>query len=340
MPTRRFVLWMLLLASAVAATLLFSLGVGAVFIPPGRVLAALLQPQAPGVSHADVVIVRDLRLARALLAALVGGGLAAAGAALQGLFRNPLADPFVVGASSGASLGATLAITLGLNWRVAALGAVPLAAFAGALLAVFLVYAIAQVGGRASAFTLLLAGAALGTILSAVVSLAMLLRNETLHEVFAWLMGGFSGRSWVELEASGPFVVVGVAGLWFMARPLDALACGEETAMTLGLPLSRARGALVAAASLATAGAVAAGGVISFVGLVAPHIARLLFGTAHSRLIPASILIGMLLLLVADDLARTVVAPMELPVGLLTSSLGGIFFLVLLKSRRGELAGG
>lgn len=340
MSTRRFVLWMLLLASVVAVALLFSLGVGAVPIPPGRVLAVLFRVQAPGVSHGDIVIVRDLRLARALLAALVGGGLSAAGAALQGLFRNPLADPFVVGASSGASLGATLAIALGLNWRVLGLGAVPAAAFGGALLAVFLVYSIAQVGGRGSAFTLLLAGAALGTILSAVVSLVMLLKNEALHQVFGWLMGGFSGRSWAELEASGPFVAAGVVGLWLMARPLDALACGEETAMTLGLPLSRARGALVAAASLATAGAVSAGGVISFVGLVAPHIARLLFGTSHSRLIPASILIGMLLLLAADDLARTVMAPMELPVGLLTSSLGGVFFLALLKSRRGELAGG
>jgi len=339
MNNRRFVICMLGLLVLLLAALVLSLGMGAVYVPPRRVLNALLNPLAPDVSPTDVAIVRELRLARVLLAALIGAGLAVSGTTFQGLFRNPLADPFIVGASGGASLGATLAITLGLNWRFAGFGPVPLAAFAGALLAVFVVYSVAQVGGRSSATGLLLAGAALSTLLSAAVSLLMLLNDETLHEVFTWIMGGLSGRSWPHLQSSGPYLLVGLVTLWLMARPLDALACGEEMARSLGLSLTVTRGAIVGAASLATAAAVAAGGIIGFVGLVAPHIARLLFGAAHHRMIPASALIGALLLLLADDLARTAIAPVELPVGIVTSLLGGTFFLYLLKTRQRELQG-
>jgi iron complex transport system permease protein len=338
MSNRRFVICMLGLLVLLLAALVLSLGVGAVYVPPRQVLHALLG--SPDARPTDVAIVRDLRLARVLLAALIGAGLSVSGAAFQGLFRNPLADPFVVGASGGAALGATLAIVLGLNWRFAGFGPVPLAAFAGALLAVFVVYNVAQVGGQTTAIALLLAGAALSTLLSAMVSLLMLLSDETLHEVFTWVMGGLSGRSWPHLWSSGPYLLAGVALLWLAARPLDALACGEETAQSLGLSLTYARGIVVGAASLATAAAVAAGGVIGFVGLVAPHIARLLFGATHRRVIPASALIGMLLLLLADDLARTAIAPVELPVGVVTSLLGGTFFLYLLKARQRELRGG
>ena len=338
MSNRRFVICMLGLLVLLLAALVLSLGVGAVYVPPRQVLHALLG--SPDARPTDVAIVRDLRLARVLLAALIGAGLSVSGAAFQGLFRNPLADPFVVGASGGAALGATLAIVLGLNWRFAGFGPVPLAAFAGALLAVFVVYSVAQVGGQTTAIALLLAGAALSTLLSAMVSLLMLLSDETLHEVFTWVMGGLSGRSWPHVWSSGPYLLAGVALLWLAARPLDALACGEETAQSLGLSLTYARGIVVGAASLATAAAVAAGGVIGFVGLVAPHIARLLFGATHRRVIPASALIGMLLLLLADDLARTAIAPVELPVGVVTSLLGGTFFLYLLKTRQRELRGG
>jgi len=315
---------------------------GAVSLTPNRVLSVLVAhtPWGSPVDATDATIVWDLRLARALLAALIGAGLAAAGAAFQGLFRNPLADPFVVGASGGAALGATLAITAGLRLTGAGFGPVPLAAFLGALLAVAIVYTVAEAGGHASAIALLLAGAALSTLLSALVSLLMLLNDRALLEVFAWLMGGLSGRSWPHLRASGPYLLVGLGALWLLARPLDALASGEETAQSLGLPLPRARGAVVASASLTTAAAVAVGGIIGFVGLIAPHIARLLFGADHRRLIPASALLGALLLLLADDLARTVLAPVELPVGIITALLGGPFFLYLLKIRQRELGGG
>lgn len=327
---------LLLLCAGLLAAMVLSIGVGAVALPPQTVLRALFQPAAADVSPATLAIVWDLRLARVLLAALVGAGLAAAGAAFQGLFRNPLADPFVIGASGGAALGATVAIVAGLRWEGEqfAISMVPIAAFAGALLAVLLVYSIAESSGAAPVVALLLAGAALSTLLSAIVSLLMLLNDRALHEIFAWLLGGLSGRSWPHLWVSGPLLLLGSGALWFLARPLDALSCGEETAQSLGLPLVHARTAIVAAASLTTAAAVAASGIVGFVGLIAPHIARMLFGANHARLIPASALTGALLFVLADSLARTIVAPIELPVGIITALLGGPFFLYLLKTRR------
>ena len=318
----------LLLGLLVLASIV-SVAVGAVVLPLPRVLRALLQPRAVGVQATDATIVWDIRLGRVLLAALIGAGLAVSGTALQGLFRNPLADPFVIGASSGAALGATLAIVSGF-------GPVSLVAFVGALLAVTAAYSIAEIGGVVPATALLLAGAALNTFLSAIVALVMLFNEQSAYAVLNWLLGGLSGRSWSQLSASLPYMAIGLSVLWLLARPLDALAFGDETAQSLGLPLGRARGVIVAAASLTTAAAVAAGGTIGFVGLIAPHAARLLVGAEHARLIPASALIGALLLLVADDVARTALAPLELPAGVLTAALGGPFFLYLLKTRQSD----
>jgi len=318
-----------LLLGVLVLVSIVSVAVGAVVLPLPRVVRALLQPQAPGVEATDVTIVWDIRLGRVLLAALIGAGLAGSGTALQGLFRNPLADPFVIGASSGAALGATLAIVSGF-------GAVALMAFVGALLAVTAAYSIAEMGGVVPATALLLAGAALNTFLSAIVSLVMLFNEQSAYAVLNWLLGGLSGRSWAQLWASLPYMAIGLSVLWLLARPLDALAFGDETAQSLGLSLGRARGIIVAAASLTTAAAVAAGGTIGFVGLIAPHAARLLVGAEHARLIPASALLGALLLLVADDVARTALAPLELPAGVLTAALGGPFFLYLLKTRQGD----
>lgn len=318
------------LAGLLVLAIIISVSVGAVGLSLPRVVQALLQPQAVGVDATDATIVWDIRLGRVLLAALIGAGLAVSGTALQGLFRNPLADPFVIGASSGAALGATLAIVTGF-------GPVSLAAFVGALLAVAAAYSIAEIGGVVPATALLLAGAALNTFLSAIVSLVMLFNEQSAYAVLNWLLGGLSGRSWAQLWASLPYMGLGLGVLWVLARPLDALAFGDETARSLGLPLGRTRGVIVAAASLTTAAAVAAGGTIGFVGLVAPHAARLLVGADHARLIPASALLGALLLLLADDVARTALAPLELPAGVLTAALGGPFFLYLLKTRQGHV---
>jgi iron complex transport system permease protein len=324
---------MLLLSAALLAAVVLSLGMGAVALPPGRVLGALLDRANPALRPADVAIVWHLRLARALLVVLVGAGLAGAGSAFQGLFRNPLADPFVIGAAGGAALGATLVIVSG-SPSAGAVISVPLAAFAGALLAVVAVYTIAAASGGDATTSLLLAGATLSTILSAIVALLMLLNDRNLQEIFSWLLGGFSGRSWNHLALSGPLVAIGLAALWLLARPLDALACGEEGARSLGLPLTQARGAIVVSASLVTAAAVAASGIVGFVGLIAPHIARALVGAGHARLIPVAALVGALLLLLADSVARSVAAPLELPVGIITALVGGPCFLWLLGRGR------
>lgn len=316
------------LVALLAVGLIVSLGIGAVAIPPGQVIAALWSKlaAAPLAAAQEAIIVWDLRLPRALLAIAIGAGLAAAGAAYQAVFRNPLADPFVIGASGGAALGAAGAIITGR------LPVVP-AAFVGAVLAVVAVYLLAQTGGRPSAINLLLAGAALSTLLSAAVTLLMFLSDRALHEVFAWLMGGLAGRSWPHLAAAGPVILLSIAGLWALARPLDALTGGEEGAQSLGLNVARARFAVVAAATLATAAAVAAGGIIGFVGLIVPHAGRRLVGGSHAGLIPVSALTGGLLVLLADDLARTAVAPVELPVGVLMALIGAPFFLWLLKRK-------
>ncbi len=336
MTRKRYLSFMLALSAILLLVMLASLAVGSVRLPLGQVVAALTSGEADATSRA---IVWNLRLSRVILATLIGAGLATAGAAFQGLFRNPLADPYVVGASGGAALGATLAITAGLRISGAGLGPVPLAAFVGALAAVAIVYTVAEIGGMASAITMLLAGAALSTVLSALVTLVMTINDRSLHEIFGWILGGFSGRGWPHVQAVWFYLVGGSLAMWLLSRPLDALACGEETAQTLGLPLWQARTAIVGAATITTAAAVAAGGTIGFIGLIAPHVARMIVGSNHVRLIPASALVGALLLILADDFARTILAPVEIPVGVMTALLGGPFFLYLLKTRQRELGG-
>src|SRR5208337_2590152 len=320
-----------LLTAILIASAVLSLGVGAVSIPAGRVMRILLEPPVSGAGATDVTIVWELRLPRLLLAGLIGGGLGAAGAGYQGLFRNPLADPFVIGASSGSALGATLAIVAGLRESVFGMGAVSAAALLGSLLAVATAYGIASMGRQVSIPSLLLAGVAVSSFIGALVSLLMFLNDEKLLTIFSWLMGSLSGRGWPVLWTTAPLVLAGGLTVWLQSRSLDSLTFGEETAASLGLRLGRFRVLVVVAAG------VAAGGIIGFVGLVSPHVARLLVGARHVLLIPASGLLGALLLLLADDLARTISAPAELPVGVVTALLGSPFFLVLLKTQRREL---
>ena len=301
---------------------LLSLGMGAVSISLSDTLAAL---SGNPVKESHATILWDFRVARVLLVILCGSSLASAGSAFQGLFRNPLADPYIVGASGGAALGATLAVVFD---RTVPIG---VAGFLGALGAVLIVYAIAEASNFGSVVSLLLAGAAMSTMLSAIVSLLLLLSDEVLHEIFSWLMGGFSGRSWSHLTQASVAAFLGIAIILPMSRALDALSAGESSAEALGLDLRRARLLIVIGASLSTAAAVSASGIIGFVGLIAPHLARRLVGASHAVVIPASMLLGSILLLIADDLARTIAAPLELPVGVFTALLGGPFFLFLLR---------
>ena len=297
------------------------------------------------VSSTARVIILDLRLSRSVLAAVVGAALALSGTAFQGLFRNPLADPFVIGASSGAALGATVAIALRVVIPVAGLSSVAASAFAGSLLSVLLVYGLSSGGagssgmGRPPTVSLLLAGTALSSLLSGLVSFIMALRDSDLHQIFFWLLGGFGGSNWNNFRAILPYLLPGIAVLLILARPLDMLAFGEESAQSMGVPIELMRILTVVAASLTTAAAVSVSGIIGFIGLLAPHAARLIFGPSHRILMPAAALIGAIILVLADMFARTILAPVELPVGVLTSMLGAPFFLYLLRSKRERLGG-
>ena len=324
------------LIALLGGVLVLSLGFGAVGVSPGRIWALLTDPGAAASSEGTILW--QLRLPRTLLAAGVGAALAVAGAGFQGLFRNPLADPFVIGASSGAAFGAAVAVLLGFDVAVRGLSPVPVAAFAGALGAVSLVYLLAGVGQTASAGALLLAGSALGTVLSAMVSFLMISGEQPWLHLLNWMLGGFSGRSWLHCQVALPPLGLAMAGLWLLARPLDVLVGGDDAARSLGLSIGKARFAIVAVASLATAVSVSVAGVIGFVGLIAPHLARLLLGGGHRRLIPASALLGAILLVSADAVARSVLAPVEVPVGIVTALLGGPFFLFVLKTRGARFA--
>lgn len=337
---KRSLVRLLILSVVLVIAAILSLGVGAVTISPGRILQILLADRGNSLASTEMTIIWELRLPRLLLACFVGAGLGTAGAGYQGLFRNPLADPFVIGASSGAALGATLAIVNGWQGSILGLACIPAASLIGSLGAVAIVYSVASVGRQIPILSLLLAGVAISSLLGAVVSLLMFLHEEKLMTIFGWLMGSLSGRGWATLWSTAPLILIGSSILWLRSRALDALTFGEESAASLGLNLSRLRRTIVLSASLITAASVAGGGIIGFVGLIAPHMARSLVGARHAMVIPMSGVLGALLLLLADDFARTIVAPAELPVGVVTALLGSPFFLFLLKTRQRELGVG
>lgn len=337
---KRSLVRLLILSVVLVIAAILSLGVGAVTISPGRILQILLADRGNSLASTEMTIIWELRLPRLLLACFVGAGLGTAGAGYQGLFRNPLADPFVIGASSGAALGATLAIVNGWQGSILGLACIPAASLIGSLGAVAIVYSVASVGRQIPILSLLLAGVAISSLLGAVVSLLMFLHEEKLMTIFGWLMGSLSGRGWATLWSTAPLILIGSSLLWLRSRALDALTFGEESAASLGLNLSRLRRTIVLSASLITAASVAGGGIIGFVGLIAPHMARSLVGARHAMVIPMSGVLGALLLLLADDFARTIVAPAELPVGVVTALLGSPFFLFLLKTRQRELGVG
>jgi iron complex transport system permease protein len=275
-----------------------------------------------------------LRLPRIVMALLVGMALSTAGASFQGIFRNPLAEPYLLGVSAGAGLGATIAIV----WKpLGSMGiyALPLLAFVGATLAAFLVYRLATFSGRTGGASLLLSGVAVGSTLTALMSFLMVATERDLHTVVVWLMGGLTTATWTKIFIVLPVVAVGFFYMLLLSRRMNLLLMGEERARELGVDSQRTRRNLMIAASLTTAAAVAFSGLIGFVGLMVPHIMRLLVGPDHRRLLPASALFGALLLLAADTVARTALAPAEIPVGIITAATGGPFFLYLLRTRRG-----
>jgi iron complex transport system permease protein len=320
--------------------LLLSIAVGSVFIPP-TALAGLMVEKLTGIStvrewpEAFSIILFRIRLPHTVLVTLTGAALAGSGAAYQGLFRNPLADPYLIGVASGAGLGAVLAMASPLSARWLGLFTVPAAAFLGALLTVGIVYMLARSAGQVPATTLILAGVAVGSFASALTSFLMLRSHGELRRSLAWLLGGFSIGGWEPVLAALPYISLGLLVLLISGHAINVLQFGDDQAQQLGLSVDRTRLVLIAAASLATAAAVSFSGIIGFVGLIVPHLARLLWGTDYRRLIPLSILGGATALLLADLLARVIMAPEELPVGVLTALAGAPFFLWVLRRSRG-----
>jgi len=326
-----YLAWVLGSLCAVAASGVLALGLGPAWLSPAEVVEVLLG----GGDEPSRAIVLDIRLPRIVLAALVGCGLGVSGAAMQGLFRNPMADPYIVGISPGAALGAVLATALGLSAGFAGLSAVPLAAFAGGLGAAFTVVALARQGGRFPVTDLLLVGLAVGAFAGAVYSFLILtLDSEEIPGVLFWLLGSFSSADWGRVVSAAPYLAVAAAGLLFLARDLDVFALGEEEAGYLGLRVERLKMLCVGFAALAASAAVAVSGVIGFVGLIVPHVARLLVGPRHVLLIPVSGLWGSAFVVLADAAARSLFSSSEIPVGIVTALCGAPFFLYLLRRSR------
>jgi iron complex transport system permease protein len=334
------------LAAALAGAVVAGVALGTVALPPGVVLGvAARHLGVPGVemywTPTQDAIIWQLRLPRVLGGALVGAALAVSGALFQGLFRNPMADPYVLGISSGAALGATLALMAPAAGLAAALGAglAPLAAFAGALGATLVVYGVARRGATLPVTDLLLAGFAVAAMLGAATTLLLVLNDRglvRLRAVFSWLAGGVAVAGWGQLALAGPLICAGVGLALLLARWLDAFVLGEEGAAHVGVPVERAKQVIVAVAALLTAAAVTLSGLVGFVGLLVPHAIRLAAGPSHRLLLPACALGGAAFLVLADLLARTLIAPTEIPVGVLTAVAGGPAFLVLLKRSRGR----
>jgi iron complex transport system permease protein len=327
------------LAVALPLALLVALGVGSVPLPLGGVLRSLLAhagvgPPSP-LGEMGEVILWSVRLPRVLIAALVGGGLAVVGAALQSLFRNPLADAGLLGVGPGAALGAVLAVNLG--WAHQRFFALPLAACAGAFAALLLVYGLAHVGGRPSLSGLLLTGFAVSALAAAGTSVVLVAMEEfRVRTVLFWLAGGLEGRGYEHAALSAAFVLPGALALLLLARPLDVLSLGEEEAASLGLPVHGVRLLVFGLCALVAGPVTAVAGAVPFVGLVAPHALRALVGPLSRRLLPASFLAGACLVVVADLLARVAGARVELPLGSVTAFVGAPYFLVALRGQEGR----
>lgn len=334
----------ILLTVGLAATFLFSLTSGASDASAWTVLLELIGLAPEGaLSVRDRIIVVDIRLPRAVLGVLIGAALAVSGAVMQGLFRNPLADPGLVGVSAGAGLGAISIIVLGgttLAPLTAALGiySLPLAAFVGGLATTLVLYRVATRRGQTSVATMLLAGIALGAMAGAFSGLLVYLADDRqLRDLTFWGLGSLAGATWIKVAAAGPIIALALVAAPFLARGLNALALGEATASHLGIPVQRMKYVAILSVAAAVGASVAVSGGIGFVGIVVPHLLRLLIGPDNRYLLPASALLGASLLMLADAVSRTIVAPAELPIGIVTAAAGAPFFLWILLRKRGVI---
>ncbi|MEE8497754.1 MAG: iron ABC transporter permease [Acidimicrobiia bacterium] len=332
------VTFLLLVGGVLLLALLAAVMIGPVPLNPLAVLLEVIDhipfiEVDSGLDARQAAIVWELRLPRAVLGALVGATLAIAGAAYQGVFRNPLADPYLLGVAAGAGLGATIAIVAVGSGSVM----VPVAAFGGAVGAVVATYGLGSAGGgRRTGTTLILAGVAVAAFLTAAQTFVQQRNADTIREVYAWILGRLGTTGWGDVALMAPYAAISIVVIVLHRRLLDVLAVGEDEARTLGVRPERVRTAVVVAATLGTAGAVAASGLIGFVGIVVPHTIRLLVGASYRAIVPLTVLGGAAFLVLADLVARTALSPSEIPIGVVTAFVGGPFFVVILRtSRRG-----
>ena len=312
--------------------LLLSLAIGSIFLSPAELWNTLLGRG----SATSTSILWRIRLPRTILIALTGAALGGSGATYQGLFRNPLADPFLIGVASGAGLGAVIAMSVKWPYSFWGLMAIPMAAFIAALLTVFIVYTLARVGQTVPTTNLILAGVAFSSFATSLTSFLMIRSTSEVRRALGWLLGGASLGGWTAILAITPYLVIGLGILILSSHALNLLQFGDEQAQQLGLNVGRTKRILLTASSLATAAAVAFSGIIGFIGLIVPHVMRLWFGPDYRRLLPLSILGGAIALLVSDVIARVVIAPQEIPVGIITSLAGAPFFLWILRRSKNQ----
>lgn len=284
-------------------------------------------------------IIWKIRIPRVLLGVLVGASLSVSGTTFQGMFKNPMADPYIIGISSGAALGATIAIILNLNFKIFGISflGIPILAFIGAMLSVYLVYNLARMNNKIPVNSLLLSGVAVSQFFTAIMSFSMVIFDKDMKNIIYWTMGGLAGKGWDPVvKLSFPIIIIILIIISYY-KDLNLLLLGEESAHSMGVDVEKTKLQLIILSSFITAIVVSISGIIGFVGLIIPHTARLIFGPDHKILIPSSALIGGIFMILADTIARTIISPIEIPVGIITSLFGGPFFIYILKSRKQEI---
>ncbi len=336
--------YFIILTVVLVLVFIFSLNIGFTYIPFDNIIAILTKnipiigdlietSGIPDFARNESIIIQ-LRMPRVFAGALVGVALSAAGVAYQGIFRNPMADPYTVGAMGGASFGAAVAIVLGIGVAVLGLNTVPVFAFIGALGTVFLVYAISREGARVPVTTLILSGLTVTIFFNALVTYLKVIAGDRLHALEYWIMGSFRYSAWYEVLTIFPLIIFCAVVIYLYARDLNILVLGEEQAQHLGVELEKVKKILLGCGALMTAAAVSTSGLIGFVGLIIPHLTRIIVGPDHRILLPTSAIVGASFMMLCDSLARVIMGSSELPVGVITAVAGGPFFIYLLRHKR------
>lgn len=336
-------LYIIVLLLSLLVAILISTTLGTIKIPVydvARIIASKLKlldnyVDISDIKKSNIFIVLNIRLPRIILASLVGAVLSLVGTSYQAIFKNPMADPFVMGASSGAAFGATIAIVIGVDKGILGFGIISLLAFVGALVTTIVVYNLAREGNKLSTTSILLAGIVMSAVLSSVIRLMMILNHDNLERIVTWTMGSFNGASWRQILFITIPIILGTGCLVSLAREMNTIVLGEESAQNLGINVEFVKKLIIVISSFLAASAVAVSGIIGFVGLIVPHLFRLVFGSDHRILLPVSAIGGAIFLLICDTLARASIIGIEIPVGIITSIFGGPFFLYLLRRSRG-----